>query len=122
MPVPFYSIFLFPVEIQSGISVLQGLQLLQTFCGSGPSWTPHSLHCWDIHACSVENVLLISFTVTSCVCSRKHHLHISHGNGICLSKRMWITSPHAFLFSFLLSLFFILIFRYPNYFNKDSIM
>ena len=61
-----------------------------------------------VHACSVENVLLMSFTVTFCVCGRKHHLHISHGNGICLYKRMQIASPHAFMHFFLfipLSLF-----------------
>lgn len=75
---------------------LKSLRLLQTIGGS--SCTQHSLSCWDVRACSIENALLMSFTVTSCMYGRGHHPHFSHGNGICLLKRMWITSSHAFLF------------------------
>lgn len=53
------------------------------------------------HTCRVgKKTTLESFTVTFCVCGRKHHPHASHGNGICLFQKNLVSSSCVSHFSF----------------------
>lgn len=85
-------------------------RLLFIFLGSPPpaigpsSWSqamPQSPWCWDTHVGSgKKKTTLESFTVTFCVCGRKHHPHASHGNGICLFQKNLVSSSRVSHFSF----------------------